>query len=105
MLFAALLSLVSLFDDENPPLKNIKQDSIKAKVWEYGAEFKLNFSLANSSPNWSSGNSNNITVTGLVNAGANLKWKRLSWDNKFKLNLGLVSNRQEQQRFNWKRLS
>jgi len=95
MLFAALLSLVSLFDDENPALKNIKQDSINAKVWEYGAEFKLNFSLANSSPNWSSGNSNNITVTGLVNAGANLKWKRLSWDNKFKVNLGLVSNRQE----------
>ena len=93
MLLAAVLSLFSGISDANPG-NYVRKDSTEKRIWEYGAEFKVNFSFANSSPNWSSGASNNISITGLTNAAANLKRDRLSWDNQLKINLGLVSNRE-----------
>ena len=93
MLLAAVLSLFSGISDANPE-HYVRKDSTEKRIWEYGAEFKVNFSFANSSPNWSSGANNNITITGLTNAAANLKRDRLSWDNQLKINLGLVSNRE-----------
>lgn len=93
MLWVSLLSLGSTFSLILPN-SAIKKDSTDSRVWTYGAEFKINFSFANSSPNWTSGANNNITITGLTNAVANLKKDRLSWDNQLRLNLGLVSNRE-----------
>jgi len=71
-----------------------RRDSTASRIWEYGADFKFNFSLANSSPNWSSGSSNNISFAGLISAGANLKKERMSWDNTLKINVGVIANRQ-----------
>ncbi|MCL9981057.1 MAG: DUF3078 domain-containing protein [Bacteroidia bacterium] len=71
-----------------------RRDSTATRIWEYGADFKFNFSLANSSPNWSSGSSNNISIAGLISAGANLKRERMSWDNTLKINVGVIANRQ-----------
>lgn len=71
-----------------------RRDSTANRIWEYGADFKFNFSLANSSPNWSSGSSNNISIAGLISAGANLKKERMSWDNTLKINVGVIANRQ-----------
>ncbi len=93
MLWASLLSLGSAFPLIIPNFA-VKKDSTENRVWTYGAEFKVNFSFANSSPNWTSGANNNVTITGLTNAVANLKKDRLSWDNQLRLNLGLVSNRE-----------
>jgi hypothetical protein len=93
MLLAGLLSITSTLNFILPS-PAIKKDSTINRVWTYGAEFKLNFSFANSSPNWTSGANNNVTITGLTNALANLKKDRLSWDNQLRVNLGLVSNRE-----------
>ena len=71
-----------------------RRDSTASRIWEYGADFKFNFSLANSSPNWNSGSSNNISFAGLISAGANLKKERMSWDNTLKINVGVIANRQ-----------
>lgn len=93
LLFSALSTVVPV--SEPIPTQNLVQkDSSFKRTWFYGADFKLNFSLANSSPNWSSGASNNITLTGMVNAFANLKKDKMSWDNSLKLNLGVIANRQ-----------
>jgi len=95
MLLTLLISVFTMGKgDLNPTLSSIKKDSTAKRVWVYGADFKLNFSLANSSPNWTGGSSNNITITGLINAGANLTRNGMSWDNSLKINIGLVSNRQ-----------
>jgi hypothetical protein len=99
MLLAAVFTLVSGLTDANP-VNYARRDSTEKRIWDYGAEFKVNFSFANSSPNWTSGASNNITITGLTNAMANLKYDRLSWDNLLKINLGLVSNRERDIRGN-----
>jgi hypothetical protein len=99
MLLAAVFTLISGLTDANP-VNYARRDSTEKRIWDYGAEFKVNFSFANSSPNWTSGASNNITITGLTNAMANLKYDRLSWDNLLKINLGLVSNRERDIRGN-----
>lgn len=99
MLLAAIFTLVSGLPVANP-VNYAHKDSTEKRIWEYGAEFKMNFSLANASPNWTGGGSNNITITGLTNAIANLKQDRLSWDNLLKINLGLVSNRERDFRGN-----
>lgn len=92
-----LLAISHLFIQPTAAIPNVsavKKDSTANRIWVYGADFKLNFSLASTSQNWTAGAGNNITVTGLVNAAANLTKKRLSWDNTLKINIGLVSSRQ-----------
>ncbi len=93
MITTFLFSALSLISSNDGIIERT-QDSSKNKSWVYGADFKANFSLANSSPNWSSGASNNITITGIINAYAYLKKNKMSWDNSLKMNLGLIANRQ-----------
>lgn len=88
ILFSTLSILSTDFGNTDHSLDSTK------KNWTYGADFKANFSLANSSPNWSSGASNNITITGMIYSYANLKKNKMSWDNSLKINLGLIANRQ-----------
>ncbi len=93
LIFSALSAVIPV--TEPAPIHNAAQkDSSLKRTWFYGADFKLNFSLANSSPNWSSGASNNVTLTGMINAFANLKKDKMSWDNSLKMNLGVIANRQ-----------
>lgn len=87
-----LLSVLSLLS--GPEIPSVRKDSSGKHNFTYGADFKINFSLANSSPNWSSGASNNITVTGNINAFGNLSRGKMSWDNSLRINLGLIANRQ-----------
>lgn len=93
IIFSALSTIVTPTLPNNQNL-SIQKDSTIKRTWFYGADFKLNFSLANSSPNWTSGASNNITITGMINAFANLKKDKMSWDNSLKLNLGVIANQQ-----------
>lgn len=93
LIFSALSAVVPA-SEPTPTQSTIQKDSSIKRTWFYGADFKLNFSLANSSPNWSSGASNNITLTGMINAFANLKKDKMSWDNSLKVNLGVIANRQ-----------
>ncbi len=91
--FFAIFSIALTTDDL--PVQIDSSLFPQKKVWTYGADFKLNFSLANTSPNWSGGSGNNINLTGLINANANLRWHRLTWDNLLKANVGVIANRQE----------
>ena len=89
LLFSSLSMLLGA-----PEHLELRRDSSAKRIWIYGADFKINFSLANSSPNWSSGASNNITITGNITAQANLTRDKLSWDNSLRINIGLIANRQ-----------
>lgn len=70
------------------------RDSNAHRILTYGADFGSTISFSGSSPNWSSGGFNNITANGFMSAFAQVKRPNTSFDNIFKVNIGMVSARQ-----------
>ncbi len=70
------------------------KDSNARRILYYGADFGSNFSIAQSSPNWSGGSSNNYIGNGFINAFAQVKREHTNFDNVFKINVGGVRSRQ-----------
>jgi hypothetical protein len=101
-LFFWLLSLglcqsafaLSVSGDADPVKFQYHHDSNAHRILTYGADFGSTVSFSGSSPNWSSGGFNNITANGFMSAFAQVKRPNTSFDNIFKVNLGVVSARQ-----------
>ena len=84
----------SLVGDADPVKYQYHRDSNAHRILTYGADFGSTVSFSGSSPNWSSGGFNNITANGFMSAFAQVKRPNTSFDNIFKVNLGVVSARQ-----------
>lgn len=80
--------------DAEPVKYQYHRDSNSHRILTYGADFGSTVSFSGSSPNWSSGGFNNITANGFMSAFAQVKRPNTSFDNIFKVNLGMVSARQ-----------
>ncbi len=86
--------------NSNVPLTSIPgkspyhRDSNARRIITYGADFGANFSVAQASPNWSSGASNNYNGNGFLSAFAQVKRTHTSFDNVFKINVGGIRSRQ-----------
>ncbi len=99
LLGMASAPLVSVASVSNPagadPVKyQYHRDSNAHRILTYGADFGSTLSFSGSSPNWSSGGFNNITANGFMSAFAQVKRPNTSFDNIFKVNIGMVSARQ-----------
>lgn len=81
-------------NDGQPAKYQYHRDSNAHRILTYGADFGSTVSFSGSSPNWSSGGFNNITANGFMSAFAQVKRPNTSFDNIFKVNLGMVSARQ-----------
>ena len=81
-------------NDGQPTKYQYHRDSNAHRILTYGADFGSTVSFSGSSPNWSSGGFNNITANGFMSAFAQVKRPNTSFDNIFKVNLGMVSARQ-----------
>ncbi len=84
----------SLTGDADPVKYQYHRDSNAHRILTYGADFGSTVSFSGSSPNWSSGGFNNVTANGFMSAFAQVKRPNTSFDNIFKVNLGVVSARQ-----------
>jgi hypothetical protein len=69
------------------------RDSTAERIKEYGADAGFNFSISNTSPNWTGGANNNINVSGFIRAKYNLTRAKTSWDNNLNLNVGSIASR------------
>lgn len=69
------------------------RDSTAQRIKEYGADMGFNFSISNTSPNWTGGANNNININGFVRAKYNLTRAKTSWDNSLNVNLGSIASR------------
>ncbi len=78
----------------NPGNSPYHRDSNARRIVTYGADFGANFSVAQASPNWSSGASNNYNGNGFLSAFAQVKRRNTSFDNVFKINVGGIRARQ-----------
>jgi hypothetical protein len=87
-------SAYSVSGDADPLKFQYHRDSNAHRILTYGADFGSTVSFSGSSPNWSSGGFNNITANGFISAFAQVKRPNTSFDNIFKVNLGVVSARQ-----------
>jgi hypothetical protein len=99
LLGMASAPMVSAVSVSNPagadPVKyQYHRDSNAHRILTYGADFGSTLSFSGSSPNWSSGGFNNITANGFMSAFAQVKRPNTSFDNIFKVNIGMVSARQ-----------
>ena len=81
-------------NDGQPAKYQYHRDSNSHRILTYGADFGSTVSFSGSSPNWSSGGFNNITANGFMSAFAQVKRPNTSFDNIFKVNIGMVSARQ-----------
>lgn len=78
----------------NPVKSPYHRDSNSRRILTYGADFGANFSVAQASPNWSSGASNNYNGNGFLSSFAQIKRRHTSFDNVFKINVGGIRSRQ-----------
>lgn len=81
-------------NDGQPAKYQYHRDSNSHRILTYGADFGSTVSFSGSSPNWSSGGFNNITANGFMSAFAQVTRPNTSFDNIFKVNIGMVSARQ-----------
>ncbi len=71
-------------------LATAKLDStLKAKKWDVGGPFSLNFTQTNFS-NWAAGGQNSLGLTGILSFHANYGNKRFSWLNDLELDFGFA---------------
>lgn len=88
------LTSIAVSGGADPIKYQYHRDSNAHRTLFYGADFGSTVSFSGSSPNWSSGGFNNITANGFMSAFAQVKRPNTSFDNVFKVNLGMVSARQ-----------
>ncbi|PHX92402.1 MAG: hypothetical protein CK532_03520 [Flavobacteriales bacterium] len=93
MMFASLtIALGSFFAEPYNVKPHI--DSNEFRTIRFGADFGASLLFSGSSPNWSSGGSNNINGNGFMIAFAQIKKPNTSFDNILKVNIGWLSSRQ-----------
>jgi hypothetical protein len=86
ILFCAFITPAQVTEKEDA-LKTQSSDTING--WKKGGTFAVTFSQV-SLTNWAAGGQNSLAFNGLVNAFANLKHKKSSWDNTLDIGYGLI---------------
>src|SRR5690606_14535633 len=64
-------------------------------TWRRSFSAGLNLNQASFSDNWKAGGVNSIALNTYLNARADYRWERISWDNSLQLQYGLLKNKGE----------